>query len=701
MEVKQLKNQSIEPNCIYKEAFNNNHTSMMMVEAKTGDIKDVNLATCNYYLYSKEELLSMNISEINTLSNKEIKQEMNKAQSENRQFFRLKHTLSTGEIRDVEVYSGPVSARNTDLIFLVIHDIKEKSELEKGYIASKVYFDSFFNNSPEAIAIVDNDFRILNINNSFEGVFQYKLKEIENEDITKALCEKTVYDISYDFRESIAKGKFIKEEVRRKRKDGSILDALLLGFPLVIEKKVVGFYFIYSDITEIKEKDNKIKMLTYTDILTGLFNREFFLENLDYEIRNHNDNDNKSNKERFALIILKVNEFKEINDALGHLAGDQVLKEFSLRLRASVGVKDIIARFSEDEFAILLPRLDNSEEIKTLSNRIIKRLEELFSIGKNEFQITTSMGVAIYPDDGRKNTSLVRKSEIAMNKSKESSVNTPIRFENSLDNEIQEYFWMKKDLAKSIVDEELFLNYQPIYDITINKLVGVEALIRWNNRKNGMIPPTKFIPVAEKTGMIHPIGEWVLIEACKQNKKWQGLGYEPMYVSVNVSVLQLEKPDFSKIVKRILKESKLDPKYLQLEITETFFTQNYELIERTVKELSDLGVKLAIDDFGTGYSSLGQLCELNINTLKIDRMFIDGVDKNINKSKIVKAVISLAESLNISLTAEGVETQDELNFLKTNRCTMIQGYLLSKPVGIDEIEGLLETNEKIKDEVVE
>ena len=606
---------------------------------------------------------------------------------------------------DLEVYSGPVSARNTDLIFLVIHDIKEKSELEKGYIASKVYFDSFFNNSPEAIAIVDNDFRILNINNSFEGVFQYKLKEIENEDITKALCEKTVYDISYDFRESIAKGKFIKEEVRRKRKDGSILDALLLGFPLVIEKKVVGFYFIYSDITEIKEKDNKIKMLTYTDILTGLFNREFFLENLDYEIRNHNDNDNdndnKSNKERFALIILKVNEFKEINDALGHLAGDQVLKEFSLRLRASVGVKDIIARFSEDEFAILLPRLDNSEEIKTLSNRIIKRLEELFSIGKNEFQITTSMGVAIYPDDGRKNTSLVRKSEIAMNKSKESSVNTPIRFENSLDNEIQEYFWMKKDLAKSIVDEELFLNYQPIYDITINKLVGVEALIRWNNRKNGMIPPTKFIPVAEKTGMIHPIGEWVLIEACKQNKKWQGLGYEPMYVSVNVSVLQLEKPDFSKIVKRILKESKLDPKYLQLEITETFFTQNYELIERTVKELSDLGVKLAIDDFGTGYSSLGQLCELNINTLKIDRMFIDGVDKNINKSKIVKAVISLAESLNISLTAEGVETQDELNFLKTNRCTMIQGYLLSKPVGIDEIEGLLETNEKIKDEVVE
>jgi len=276
-----------------------------------------------------------------------------------------------------------------------------------------------------------------------------------------------------------------------------------------------------------------------------------------------------------------------------------------------------------------------------------------------------------------------------MDKSKKISENSSIQFENSYDKEIQEYFWIKRDLLKSIQNEELFLNYQPIYDTAKNKLIGVEALIRWNHKEEGIIPPFKIIPIAEKTGMIHSIGEWVLIEACNQNRRWQESGYGPIYVSVNVSVLQLEKPGFSRMIKRILRDTMLEPQYLQLEITETFFTQNYELIKETIKEISNQGVKFAIDDFGTGYSSLGQLCEISINNLKVDRMFVDGVDRNINKSKIVKAIISLADSLDINLTAEGVETKEELRFLKENKCNIVQGYLFSKPVGIYEIEGLL------------
>ena len=293
-------------------------------------------------------------------------------------------------------------------------------------------------------------------------------------------------------------------------------------------------------------------------------------------------------------------------------------------------------------------------------------------------------------------TTLIRKADIAMNKCKIQNNNNTTRFEKSLDKEIQEYFWMKNDLLKLGLKEELYLDYQPIYSIDTNRLVGAEALIRWNHGEKGIIPPARFIPIAEKIGMIHPIGEWVLLKACSQNKEWQELGYDPIYISVNVSVLQLEKPDFTKRIKKILEKSMLKPQYLQLEITETFFTQNYELIQDTIKELRKLGIKIAIDDFGTGYSSLGQLCELNINNIKIDRMFIDGVDGNINKSKIVKGIISLAESLNITLTAEGVEREEELKFLNANRCTFVQGYLFSKPVEAYKIEELLKRNGKNK-----
>ncbi|MBU5312969.1 EAL domain-containing protein [Tissierella carlieri] len=689
-----MKEQFVEYNCKYKEAFNNSLTPMIIIDAETGNIDDANLAACDYYLYSKKELLSMNISDINISTQKEISKEIEKAELENRKFFRFRHKLFDGEIRDVEVSSSFIEVGDKNLLFSVIHDIKEKTKLEKDYMINQIYFDNLFNNSPEAIAIVNAEFRILNINDKFKKAFQYDLLEIVNKDITKILCEQTIYDPFCDFRESIIEGKCIRREVRIKRRDDSTLDLLLFICPIVVDRNFIGAYFIYSDISETKEKENKIKMLTYNDSLTGLFNMKFFLDNLDYEVFKNNSNENT--KEKLVILILKVNEFKEIKNALGHFAGEQVLKEFALRLRASVGIEDTVARFSEDEFAILMPRIDTLYEVERLSNNIIKNLEDYFSVGNGEFQITTCIGIAVYPDDGMDSTTLIRKADIAMSKCKIQNNNNATRFEKSLDKEIQEYFWIKNDLLKLGLKEELYLDYQPIYSIDTNRLVGAEALIRWNHGEKGIIPPARFIPIAEKIGMIHPIGEWVLLKACSQNKEWQELGYDPIYISVNVSVLQLEKPDFTKRIKKILEKSMLKPQYLQLEITETFFTQNYELIQDTIKELGKLGIKIAIDDFGTGYSSLGQLCELNINNIKIDRMFIDGVDGNINKSKIVKGIISLAESLNITLTAEGVEREEELKFLNANRCTFVQGYLFSKPVEAYKIEELLKRNGKNK-----
>lgn len=248
---------------------------------------------------------------------------------------------------------------------------------------------------------------------------------------------------------------------------------------------------------------------------------------------------------------------------------------------------------------------------------------------------------------------------------------------------------IRNDLPKAIHNRDLFLSYQPIFDTQTNKLIGTEALIRWNHREKGIIYPHKFIGIAEKTGLIISIGEWVLFNACEQNKKWQDLGYTPLYISINVSMVQLEQPYFYRIVKNVLDKTKLDPKYLQLEITETIFTKNSSLIQENIEEILKMGVKFAIDDFGTGYSSLGQLSEISIGNLKIDRSFINGIEDNPNKRKIIKAVISMARSLNIELTAEGVETEEQLNFLKENRCDMVQGFLLSRPLLPEEIEKIL------------
>ena len=399
--------------------------------------------------------------------------------------------------------------------------------------------------------------------------------------------------------------------------------------------------------------------------------------------------DTDARGDRFSILMMNINEYREINEVLGYIIGDEILKEFGLRLRNSVQPKDMVARCEKDQFSILVPDIKDLEELRTKINRILDNISTPFIIGDNEFQITTSIGVSIYPDDGMESVSLIRKANIAMKKSREVDINESIVYRDSLDKETQEYFWMKNDLSKAISRGELFLNYQPIYEISTNSLVGVEALLRWNHKKRGIVLPSKFIPLAEKTGLIHSIGDWVLMNACKQNRTWQDQGYNPIYVSVNVSILQLEYPGFGEIVERILEESNLDSRYLHLEITETFFAQKCQLIEKTIKQLSSLGIKLSIDDFGTGYSSLSQLCQLNIHNLKIDRSFINGVDKNINKNKIVRAIISLAKSLNIKLIAEGVETWEQLKFLKENNCTMAQGYLFSGPAETEQIERML------------
>lgn len=678
---------STQSNDKYEQIYNNSSLIKFIIDSRSGDINAVNEATCLYYGYTKEEMLKMNIEDISKLSKKEVIENIKSKKISKTEFCRCEHRLSTGEMRAVKMYGSFLKGKNKELLSIVVQDVESVSVFGEEYVKSKAYFDSLFNNSPEAIAIVNKDFKILNINDSFKEIFQYDFSEVQNEDLTEVLCEPILYGTTFDFRKTVMEGKFISEELKRQRKDGTTLDVLLMAFPLIINGEISEAYCIYSDITEMKAQESQIKELTYNDNLTGLFNKEFFSESLKIEMyKKIND---KNIKTKLAVMMVSINEFKEINDVFGHQISDLMFIGFSARLRENIGREYMIARANEDSLAILMADVYDKEEINDLTKLIIATLDKSFNIETNDLQVSVNIGISIYPDDGTEYVSLIRKAEIALERSKISTENTPILFENSFDREVQEYFWLKKDLLLAVEKDELFLNYQPIYDIKKNVLVGVEALVRWKHSEYGVIPPSKFIPLSEDSGIINGIGEWVLLTACKQNKTWQEMGYENISISVNVSVVQLENPNFIGIVRKVLEETQLDPKYLQLEITESVFTSDYKLIQKVIKEIKKMGIRFAIDDFGTGYSSLSQLFELDINNFKMDQLFITDIDTNSSKAKIVRATILLAESLDVSLTAEGVSTEEELKFLKDNNCPLGQGYLLSKPLEAGKLQNLL------------
>lgn len=671
----------------YIQSINNKLSPILIIEKETGNILASNTMAQNFYGYSKQQFESKNVSDINTMSKEEINEKLDKIDSTGVNYFKVKHKIASGELRNVEVYSTPFNLNGKMVLSAVIHDVSEIELIKLESERNMAYFKSFFVNSPTPIAIVGRNNEILNINDKFKKVFQYTYREIRNQSILDVFDLQREKRLDSNFISTIMTGKLATEKVRRKRKDGIKLDLMLLGYPLVVDNRVNGAFFMYFDISELVAKENKIEQLTYSDTLTGLYNKEYFKENFKKEISKMNSSTNDDSK--IAILFLNINEYEQIKEALGYLQSEMISKQFSKRIKENMPKQVTIAKTSEDQFAIMIPNLKDKGELEVLCKQILNNLNQSFLLNDLQFKITTSVGCSLYPDDGNDYVHLIRKAEIALNISRNTNENSIVYFDPSYDKEVLEKFWIKSDLPYAFDKKEIFLNYQPIVNSSNNSVIGLEALVRWNHGVKGLISPAKFIPIAESSDFIHEIGEWVLTKACIQNVTWQQLGYKPVYISVNVSVKQIVKPGFTNIIKSVLKTSKMDARYLQLEITESIFSSDYETIKKTVTEISDLGVKFALDDFGTGYSSLVQLAQLPINNLKIDRVFIDHVDESSSKSKIVKATISLAKSLNIGIIAEGVERFEELNFLNENRANVIQGYYYSKPLSVDKITDLL------------
>ncbi|MDF2889859.1 MAG: sensor-containing diguanylate cyclase/phosphodiesterase [Clostridia bacterium] len=427
-----------------------------------------------------------------------------------------------------------------------------------------------------------------------------------------------------------------------------------------------------------------ISNLTFYDTLTALPNKLQFMDRLNHEIA-----DCIRDNEKLAVVIFDIDKFENVNNALGHSAGDEFLRLLAAEIMKHLDENEIACRLSEDRFAILLSNNPHETYAIRTSMKLLEMMKQPWKIDKHYFYMTASLGVAFYPNDGEDSESLLKNALSAMLKAKKSGRGNYQLYDSKVSSKLLDIIELDNYMHQALDNNEFILHYQPQVDISSGKIIGAEALIRWSNPKLGMISPVNFIPLAEENGLIVPIGDWVLRTACTQNKKWMDMGYDPVYISVNISAVQISQCDFIEKVSKILEETQLDPKYLELEITESIAMEDTETRIKILEALRSMGIRIAIDDFGTGYSSLNYLRRFQVTTLKIDQSFTKELVSNTKDAAIVSTILAIGQNLNLTVTAEGVETKEQLDILREKNCDTIQGYLYSRPVPREEFERLL------------
>lgn len=660
-------------NELHQQVFENNQAIKLILDPKTGSIVDANEAAARFYGYSQAQLQTMNIAEINQLSPEQVKKELASAEREDRLYFNFVHQLASGECRDVEVYSGPITLANSTLLYSIIHDVTERKKAERKLLETEKRQRDMLNNTSSLIYYKHLDGRYISVNKAFEQAFG----------LTEAdLLDKTDYDVmpraaadvcrDADLRALSADAPLENEETVLV--NGVEHTYISVKFPLKdADGKNYAICGISTDITERKQAERRIIQQAHYDNLTQLPNRFLALDRLNQLLK-----DAKRNKDKVAVLFLDLDDFKKVNDTLGHEFGDKLLIEAAARLTKVIRKSDTVGRLGGDEFIILLKGLTSAEHVQPVADNLINEFRRPFVIENRELLLTSSIGIALYPDDASTSSNLLRNADTAMYHAKSIGRNTYAYYTKEMNQDVARRLLIEEQIRNALEKDEFEVYFQPQFSVKNKRLVGAEALLRWHNPSLGNVSPAEFIPVAEQTGLIVPIGHYVIEQSLATLARWQKLQPD-LDISVNVSPRQFRDNGLVNFLAQMIKQNGIDARHLELEITEGVLMTGHKSIEQDLLTIGQMGVKLAMDDFGTGYSSLSYLRKYPFNVLKIDRSFVSNLSADSTDLALVKATVAMAKALGVKVIAEGVETQGQFTLLHDVGCDYIQGYLFGKP----------------------
>lgn len=591
-----------------------------------------------------------------------------------------------GELRQVWATVSCIPESSSKMLSLM--DISSLRSVERVLGEQRAYFERLFEHAPQGIMFIDHEGVIIDANKEFEFLFGYDRKGIIGRKYQDILLTADMRMESKAIFDGIKSGKKVRKETYRKNKSGEIIPVRVLCYPVEINAKISGYFVIYEDISDRKAYEEQLARQAFYDALTDLPNRSLFNERLEWAVQRAARKD----EYRFSVFMIDLNRFKWINDSLGHEAGDHVLRDISRRIEGSIRSVDTVSRLGGDEFAVLLEDLDDMEEILHIAERIESNIRQPIIIEGHEIYPSSSIGIVVGAERFGSPKEIMRNADVAMYRAKESAGGYVV-YDGNMHKHFLETVRIESDLRKSIGNNELELHYQPIVSVADTSTKGFEALVRWRHPERGLVMPGSFIHVAEQTGLITSIGNWVLEQACCALQNWHCEGAEDLFVSVNISTQQFMKRDLVKDISAILVRTGVNPGKLKLEITESTIMKDAESAVEKLANLKSMGVQVAVDDFGTGYSSLSYLQKFPIDALKIDRTFISGEGDSTANAEIVQAVIALAGNLGLYVVAEGVEEEHQLHRLKNLNCDYAQGFLIAKPMPLREVGPFLLENE--------
>jgi len=573
--------------------------------------------------------------------------------------------------RRFERYSIGRDVEGTDVRVWSFRDITSRFQAEQQLRDSELRYRLLFEQNAAGVCVTSQAGEILDCNITFATMLGYARPDLIGRNMGDLYVRRAERD---ELAGLLADCRALNSvEIELRRSNGSTA-WVLKNLMLVGDGAEAKIHATLVDISDRKRAEEQIEFHAYHDVLTGLPNRKLFTDRLGQSL-----NRSRRSNRPVAVMFVDLDHFKTINDTLGHTAGDELLLEMSRRLRACIRDDDTVARIGGDEFTIILSDLRLPEDAAAVAQKILETVQIPLSISGMPIEVTASVGIALYPDDGNDPESLLRNADSAMYRAKESGRNNFQLCTDEMKRRANDRLSLETRLRKAIHDEHLMLLYQPQINLVTGRIIGAEALVRW--RDNGsIIQPSDFIPMAEESRLILPLGEWVLRTACRQAKEWQDRGLAPIRTAVNLSARQFQQHDLVQMVSRVLEETQVDPSGLELEITETTAMSNGEVTVEILRALRALGVSISIDDFGTGYSSLGYLKRFPINAVKIDRAFVRDITSDEGDAAIVSAVIGIARSLRLRVLAEGVESEDQFVFLQRRHCDEAQGFYFSRPV---------------------